>query len=143
MKPLEEMGKFATVVIDPPWGLHVYRSSNEEGGYAAPTYPTMHLAQIASLPVHTVLESSAMVFCWTTNAMLPYTFRILESWYLAYWFTMTWHKNGGPKGRGLPTYNGEFCVVGRVGHPKFNDTKAFNIVNSWLREEHSAKPKGF
>ena len=143
MKPLEDMGKYATVVIDPPWGLHVSRSNSREGGYAAPTYETLNLAEIAYLPVYRVLESDATVFCWTTNAMLPFTFRVLESWYLSYWFTMVWHKPGGPKGKGLPTYNAEFVVVGRVGFPEFTDTKAFQLASTWPRGGHSEKPEGF
>ena len=54
MKALEEMGKFATVVIDPPWDIDRWDGppvdcQHEHGHYREP-YQTMTLADIAGLP---------------------------------------------------------------------------------------------
>ena len=141
---LSDMGKFKTVVIDPPWPLETIRLNT--GGLRADNpldYDTMSLAGIAAIPVCDVLDDDAFVFCWTVNRFLPATFRIVEGWGCKYSFTMIWHKNGGPQTPATAQFNGEYVVVGRKGKPKFRSTKAFFTVNRWPRGAHSEKPEGF
>ena len=143
MKPLEDMGKHATVVIDPPWALPWATAGDRGNGYGSTPYQVMSLERIALLPVGRTLQDDSTVFCWTTNTMLPSTFPLLYQWNVSYWFTMVWAKEGGPQGRGLPAYNGELIVVGRRGKPRFLDTKQFRTVNYWKRGAHSKKPEEF
>lgn len=137
MKPLEQMGRYATVVIDPPWPTGGFWSREAQHGTVGPhfhaehTYPTMGLADIAALPVRQTLADDAWLFVWTTSAMLPDTFKVIEKWGIRYSFTMTWHKHIGPKPSGLPYYNVEYVVVGKVGKPRFTDVKAFYLANKW------------
>ena len=140
MKPLEDMGKFATVVIDPPWEM-VKIERNVRPNQHGFDYPTMTYDEIAAYALP--LAADALVFCWTTQKNLPATFDILKSWGLKYRFTMVWHKPGGFQPVGLPQYNAEFVVVGAHGNPKFLDTRAFNMANHWPRGGHSEKPEGF
>ena len=146
MKPLQEMGKFATVVVDPPWDPEDsmrWKSGGLRGSGVYDQYATMGFAELEGLPIPCILEEDAWVFCWTTNKYLPRTPVLLEAWGCSYAFTMTWIKNGGIQMPLTPQFNAEWCVVGRKGKPKFLDTKAFNTANYWPRGGHSEKPEGF
>lgn len=147
MKPLEDMGKFRTVVIDPPWDIPFgpILPKGKAWGKTLPElpYPAMTLDDLEALPVREVLEEDAFVFCWTVNRMLPHTFALVEAWGCAYWFTMTWRKANGPQFPNGPKFNAEWVVVGRKGKPEFTDIKAFWTVNSWPSGKHSEKPEGF
>ena len=145
MKPLQDMGRYATVVIDPPWHLGSLWGSDQTntGLKRNLDYKTMSLPDIKALPVHDVLAEDAVVFCWTVNQHLPNTFGILEAWGIRYAFTMTWVKNGGVQTPATPQFNAEWIVVGKKGSLKWLDTKAFKTANYWPRGAHSAKPEGF
>ena len=140
MQRLEDMGKFKTVVIDPPWGI-VQRPST--AGYLSLAYQTMTIEEIGNMPLSKALDDDAWLFIWTTQAFLPSAITLLTTWDVQYKLTMTWHKEGGPQPLGLPAYNSEFVVVGKRGNPQFLDTKAFKTANFWKRGAHSEKPEGF
>ena len=144
-KPLEEMGKFATVVIDPPWQVEfgIRRDSGLEVPYSTLGYDTMSIEDIIAIPVRSTLADDAFLFIWTTNKFLSSTFDILKQWGAKYSFTMVWHKPGGPKPIGGPVINTEFTLVGRKGHPAVLDDRAFRTGNYWPRGAHSEKPEGF
>ena len=149
MQPLGEMGKFKTVVVDPPWPLPMsgfsQRRVNSNGGplRSELPYPTDSLETIAAYPLDQVLDKDALLFCWTINRFLPDTFSIVRGWGLQYAFTMAWVKSKGIQSPVSPCFNTEFVVVGRLGHPGYLDIRAFRTGNSWPRGEHSEKPEGF
>ena len=140
--PLEDMGRYATVVIDPPWPLAKFGIETSTSLKPVP-YPVMSLNTIKGLCLQEILQDDALVFCWTVNKWLPFTFDVLECWGLAYSFTMTWVKNGGIQTPVSPKFNAEWCIVGRKGKPKFSDIKAFMTANVWARGAHSEKPEEF
>ena len=143
-KPLEEMGRFSTVVIDPPWSLNPIGLVREgKTNYDALSYKTMSVEEIKALPIKSVCAEDSIIFCWTINKYLPYTFSVIESWGCKYSFTMTWVKNGGIQTPVTPQFNSEWIVVGRFGKLKFKETKAFFTANFWARSGHSEKPEGF
>lgn len=169
MKPLEEMGKFATVVVDPPWDIAFGGKDADDnhrrrevaikngkprtkpdrsggysaGGYTGLPYVSMSLDEIQRLPIPVLLTDPALVFLWTTQAMLPFAFGVVDGWGLAYAYTMTWHKPSGPKPLTRPMYNSEFIVVGQRSVPMYLDHKAFVTANYWRDKGHSEKPEGF
>ena len=122
-KPLESMGRFKTVVIDPPWNLpRVGWATNGDNGLGINLpYSLMDLESIEQMPLSEVLDADAFVFCWTVNKFLPQTFGLLEQWGCLYWFTMPWVKNGGIQLPGGPQFNAEYCLVGRKGRPEFTE----------------------
>ena len=151
MRPLEEMGKYATVVIDPPWpvshrihsGLLLPNNRGMGCSNIGLPYATMSLKEIAALPMPSILSDDSRVFCWTVHRFLPDTFRLLECWGLDYTFTLTWMKNKGLQLPQSPYFNSEFCVVGRCGHPQWETVKSFQTAHYWPIQAHSEKPEGF
>ena len=163
MKPLAEMGKFKTVVIDPPWDAGGYfdrqRGAGRNGSpvHAEHDYDTMSLDEIGALPIRKVCDDDAWIFLWTTSGMLPGAFGVLVNWQIPYKCTMVWHKPNGPKPTGYPTYNGEYILVGKVGKARFLDSKGLWLANCWdaphnpdvaaggwgRQVDNSSKPEGF
>lgn len=137
------MGKFKTVVIDPPWPLKPLGLLVDRKTVAKIEYNTMSIDDIAAIPIAVCLDEDALVFCWTVNKFLHDTFHIMAGWGIKYSFTMTWVKNGGVCTPVSPQFNSEFVVVGRKGSPKYKEVKAFPTANFWKRGEHSEKPEGF
>ena len=116
MTPLEEMGQFATVVVDPPWPLAPI--GLKSGGLTpdnAIDYPTMTITEIAALPIADCLADDALVFCWTVNKFLPQTFDIVSGWGCRYSFVMTWLKSGGVQTPVTPCFNTDVDCRGPQG----------------------------
>ena len=145
MKPLEEMGKYATVVVDPPWLVSTgpTRIKARNGGYAPMPYNVMEVSELAVLRIGHILADDSLLFCWTTHRFLPSAINLISDWQATYRFTMVWHKPGGPQIMNTPAFNCEFIIVGSKGKPQFLDTKAFATANYWPRGGHSEKPEGF
>ena len=146
MEPLNSIGRFATVVIDPPWQLTtqrpVIRAIGSGLGNPLP-YPAMKLEEIKALDVEATLADDAFLFTWVASRFLPGALECVEAWGCEFWLVMTWVKGGGPQYPGSPCFNSETCIVARRGSPKFTSCKAFNIANAWPRREHSEKPEEF
>ena len=147
MHPLQEMGRYATVVIDPPWPLRLaaqYEKRNSGGVPAKKlSYPSMSLQEIADLPVGEILAEDSLVFCWSVNQFVFQVPALFDRWGVEPRFLMVWHKSNGMQIPNGPKYNGEFVVVGIRGKPRYTDIKAFWTVNSWPRGAHSEKPEEF
>lgn len=149
MKPLEDMGKFATVVIDPPWDMPMsgfsQRRVNSASGQLATELPyaALSITDLSSVPVDAVLDDDARLFCWTVNRLLPVAFDLLVGWGVQYSYTMVWHKSGGIQTPVSPCFNAEYILVGKRGTPSYLNTKAFSVANYWPRGAHSEKPEGF
>jgi len=133
-------GKFDVIVIDPPWQMEKIKRD------VAPLqigfdYPTMTIDEIKkySLPA----ENNCHIFIWITHKHLPEGFDIFKEWNVNYICCFVWHKNGGFQPFGLPQYNCEFALYGRIGTPSFIDLKDFNVCFNAARTGHSEKPEEF
>jgi len=133
-------GKFDVIVIDPPWQMEKIKRD------VAPLqvgfdYPIMTIEDIQkyNLPA----EENCHVFMWITHKHLPFGFDIFKAWNVNYVCCFVWHKNGGFQPFGLPQYNCEFALYGRIGTPSFIDLKDFNVCFSADRTGHSEKPEIF
>ncbi len=99
--------KFSTILADPPWQF------TNRTGKVAPEhkrlnrYGTMDLPAIAALPVASVCATTAHLYLWVPNALLPEGLEILKAWGFTYKSNLIWHKirkDGGPDGRGVGFY---------------------------------------
>jgi N6-adenosine-specific RNA methylase IME4 len=137
---LPPTGKYDVIVIDPPWEMEKIKRdvAPEQVGF---DYPTMNIDQIKDFELPS--ETDCHVFMWITHKHLPSGFEIFKSWGVKYVLTFVWHKNGGFQPFGLPQYNCEFILYGRIGTPEFSDLKQFNACFTADRTGHSAKPEEF
>ena len=145
MTPLEEMGKFKVVVVDPPWPLPAVgwaKSPNNNFDRELP-YGTMSLEDIQSLSVRSCMEKDSILFLWTINRYVRTSFSVLDSWGVHFSYMMTWIKPQGFQYPNGPMFNQEHILVGTIGSPKFLDTRAFKLGNFWRRGAHSEKPHEF
>lgn len=131
---------YDVIVIDPAWEMEKIQRE------VAPLqvgfdYPTMTIDEIKAYKLPN--GESCHVFMWITHKHLPFGFDIFNSWGVKYVCCFVWHKNGGFQPFGLPQYNCEFVLYGRIGTPEFFDLKDFNVCFSADRTGHSEKPEAF
>lgn len=140
--------KFATVLADPPW-----RFTNRTGKMAPEhhrlsRYGTMTTGDIADLPVDAIARSTAHLYLWVPNALLPEGLRVMAAWGFEYKANIVWHKvrkDGGSDGRGVGFYFRNvtelvlFGVRGKNARTLAPGRTQVNYVATRKRE-HSRKP---
>jgi N6-adenosine-specific RNA methylase IME4 len=137
--------RYGTVVIDPPWPMQKIERDVRPNQVAPLDYPTMDYDALRAFrtKIADMVTDDCHVFMWTTQKFLPMALRLFEDYGVKYVLTMVWHKPGGFQPVGLPQYNCEFVIYGRIGSPIFIDTTQFNCCFDGARKEHSRKPDEF
>jgi N6-adenosine-specific RNA methylase IME4 len=109
-------------------------------------YPVMPTAEICSLPIANLAATNAALFMWTTGALLPDAFRVIDAWGFRYkTVAFVWVKTCGEQGKcakllGRWTMSStEFVLLGTKGSPQ---REARNVPQLLIEERgrHSAKP---
>ena len=140
--------KFATIMADPPWQFM------NRTGKVAPEhkrlnrYGTMELDAIKALPVSKACASTAHLYLWVPNALLPEGIEVLRAWGFTYKANIVWHKvrkDGGSDGRGVGFYFRnvtELILFGTRGKNARTLDPGRSQVNyiSSRKREHSRKP---
>ncbi|MCF3945462.1 S-adenosylmethionine-binding protein [Acidiphilium sp. AL] len=140
--------RFATILADPPWQF-----ANRTGKVAPEhrrlaRYGTMSLDDICALPVAEVTASTAHLYLWVPNALLPEGFRVMSAWGFQYKSNIVWHKirkDGGSDGRGVGFYFRnvtEMVLFGTRGKNARTLAAGRRQVNylATRKREHSRKP---
>lgn len=137
---LPTTGKYDVIVLDPPWQMEKIErdvAPNQVGF----DYPTMTIDEIKAFELPN--ESDCHVFMWITQKHHRYGFDIFDAWNVKFICEFVWHKNGGFQPFGLPQFNHEYIMYGRIGTPQFIDFKSFFTCFKADRTGHSAKPDLF
>lgn len=140
--------RFGTILADPPW-----RFQNKTGKVAPEhrrlaRYSTMHLDEICALPVSEVAASTAHLYLWVPNALLPNGLAVMAAWGFTYKSNIVWHKirkDGGSDGRGVGFYFRnvtEMILFGVRGKNARTLQPGRTQVNylATRKREHSRKP---
>jgi N6-adenosine-specific RNA methylase IME4 len=140
--------KFACILADPAWQF-INRT-----GKVAPEhrrlsrYGTMDLATISALPVDEIAASTAHLYLWVPNALLPDGLRVMSEWGFQYKSNIIWRKirkDGGSDGRGVGFYFRNvteivlFGVRGKNARTLQPGRTQVNYLETRKRE-HSRKP---
>jgi N6-adenosine-specific RNA methylase IME4 len=137
---LPATGKYDVIVLDPPWQMEKIErevAPNQVGF----DYPTMTIDEIKAFKLPN--ENDCHVFMWITQKHHRYGFEIFDAWNVKFICEFVWHKNGGFQPFGLPQFNHEYVMYGRIGTPQFIDFKSFFTCFKADRTGHSAKPDAF
>jgi N6-adenosine-specific RNA methylase IME4 len=140
--------KFSTILADPPWQF-----TNRTGKIAPEhrrlsRYRTMGLQDIVDLPVDRIAGTTAHLYLWVPNALLPEGLLVMREWGFHYKSNIVWHKirkDGGSDGRGVGFYFRNvtelllFGVRGKGARTLSPGRSQVNYMSSRKRE-HSRKP---
>lgn len=135
--PLVAPTRFPVILADPPWRLN---DPGPESRRVEKHYPTMELAKICALPVADIATPDAVLFLWTTSAMLRDAMTVLEAWSFSYVTCMVWVKDKIGTGY-YARQQHELLLIAKRGHlpvPKPEHLRSSVIVAP--RREHSRKP---
>jgi N6-adenosine-specific RNA methylase IME4 len=140
--------RFTTILADPPW-----RFTNRTGKMAPEhrrlsRYGTMTFEEIMALPVDSLASSTAHLYLWCPNALLPQGLEVMKAWGFSYKSNVVWHKvrkDGGSDGRGVGFYFRNvtelilFGVKGKNARTLAPGRRQVNLLATRKRE-HSRKP---
>lgn len=141
-------GEFSTILADPPWQFKNRTGKMAPEHKRLARYGTLCLADILSLPVHTLASERSHIYLWVPNALLQEGLQVLEAWGFQYKTNIVWHKirkDGGPDGRGVGFYFRNttelilFGVRGKNVRTLSPGRRQVNIIRTQKRE-HSRKP---
>jgi N6-adenosine-specific RNA methylase IME4 len=111
-------------------------------------YPTLGFNEITQLPLSQITKSTAHLYLWCPNAMLPEGLAVMKAWGFSYKSNIVWHKvrkDGGSDGRGVGFYFRNvtelilFGVKGKNARTLAPGRRQVNLVATRKRE-HSRKP---
>ncbi len=140
------------VYADPPW---FYYGSKIKDAAAAKHYPLMDQAELAKLPIRSIMNKRAVLFLWSTGPRLNFAIELIASWRLyyrgvAYVWVKTNSKGQPICGQGVPpTFTKpttEFVLAATTissGRPfPILELRQGQVVME-PRAEHSRKPAVF
>lgn len=144
---LKIQGRFATLLVDPPWQFQNRTGKMAPEHKRLLRYPTMELEEIFELPVRELVAAKSHLYLWVPNALLAEGLEVLRRWGFTYKTNLVWYKirkDGGPDGRGVGFYFRnvtELILLGVRGSLRTlgPGRRQVNLLASRKRE-HSRKP---
>jgi N6-adenosine-specific RNA methylase IME4 len=148
MLQLAQRCRFGTILVDPPWQFVNCTGKIAPEHRRLTRYDTMKLHEILALPVERLAKSTAHLYLWCPNALLPDGLEVMRAWGFNYKSNIVWHKvrkDGGSDGRGVGFYFRNvtevilFGVRGKNARTLPPARRQVNLLASRKRE-HSRKP---
>lgn len=135
--------KYKIIVIDPPWEVKKIIRRVRPKQKASLDYKTMAIEEIKKLDIPSISDENSVIFLWTIQAYLPYSFDLLKNWGFKYQRVLTWDKQNGMCLFGFH-HRTEFVVFGYKGKIEmYPRRRAIPTVFSGKSDRHSAKPDNF
>jgi N6-adenosine-specific RNA methylase IME4 len=140
--------RFNTILADPPWQFENRTGKIAPEHKRLSRYPTLELEDIEALPVEEHVATTAHLYLWVPNALLPDGLAVMKAWGFNYKSNIVWHKirkDGGSDGRGVGFYFRNvtelllFGVRGKNARTLAPGRRQVNYMSSRKRE-HSRKP---
>ncbi len=136
------MGKYRTIVADPPWDLGAVNAGWNGASVAALPYSTMSIEQISSLPVCEQAARASHLYLWTVTTVLRHVFDVAEAWGFQPKQILVWAKPGlGPGARFRQGC--EYCLFATKGASLPITCRDVSTWHEWPRCGHSVKPDAF
>lgn len=88
-------GKFACLVIDPPWPIKKIEREVRPNQVEEIDYPVMNEEELKNFPLSSFAADDAHLYLWVTQKYLPLGLKLAEKWGFRYQCLMTWVKNVG------------------------------------------------
>lgn len=153
------MKKYQIIYADPPWRFTGLGSKGIRSGKMRADNPNLHenirledkyltmsVDELKALKIKdTLVDDSAVLFLWTTDAHLPYALEVMQAWGFRYaTIAFTWNKKEKSGKQvcyyGYWTMKGtEICLLGRRGKIKPVGHNIRQLVEA-ISEGHSQKP---
>lgn len=130
------VGKYRTIVIDPPWPMQRIEREERPNQPEALDYPTMSLEEISSLEWcggSLPAADGCHVYLWVTQKHLPNGLLLFDTWGIRYQCTLTWVKNVGFTPFSW-MYSTEHVLFGRFG--------SLPLLKNGVRLDFTAKVQG-
>jgi N6-adenosine-specific RNA methylase IME4 len=141
-RELLKVGRFSTIVIDPPWDLGDEGDVNQLGR-AKQDYASLSFDQLLTQPVDVLADADCHLYLWITNRSLPKGFRLIEAWGFRYVTCLTWVKPSFGMGnyfRGQ-TEHVLFAIRGSLALKRADAATVFHASRG--EDGHSSKPEEF
>jgi N6-adenosine-specific RNA methylase IME4 len=90
-RELLKHGRFATILIDPPWDFDDEGDVNHFGR-GKQDYAAKSLDELLTLPIDVLADTDSHLYLCITNRSLPKGFRLMEAWGFRYVTCLTWVK---------------------------------------------------
>ena len=138
------MGKYKTIVIDPPWPLSESVKTIRLRGSSLRDMPyhKMSIEEIRNFPMHDFAAEESSLFLWHTYSTLKPALDIMESWGFKYYCQITWVKNTGVGLNGVYS-DTESCLYGYMGKMNTHIKPLIRTHVTAVLTKHSEKPRKF
>ena len=156
------MGKYGTILADPPWPYHSPKAVVGNGGRGKfnienatqvnvlEQYDVMPLEEIMALPVRDLAEKNAHLYLWTTNSFLVEAHEVARRWGFKPKTLLTWVKTKHKEGVSTPSMSVGYWYRSATEHILFAVRGKMRLLGSpaptaYLlpRLRHSVKPDFF
>lgn len=137
-------GRYATVVVDPPWDW-ADEGDVDQHGRARPTYHTRSRDEIADQVADIIdrcCDPDVHLYLWITNRSLPKGFGLLEHWEFRYVTCLTWVKPSYGMGNYFRGQTEQVLFAVRGSLPLLRNDVG-TVLTAPRGDEHSSKPDEF
>lgn len=139
------VGKYRTVVIDPPWNISwTLKHNNHRHGtsYTDEPYRIMQNGEVINFPIDDYADDNCHLFLWCTHKTVRLAMDITRIWGFTDHAIITWAKRKGPVLVGVHR-NTELCLMVYRGRWSLDIHHPIPLLIEESSTRHSEKPRKF